>query len=799
MNFPEKPILHRQPTKAQLLKFSLAEVTGSTWHFDIKKDSYYVDDGFQDIFNIHIDKDLTSKSFLNLISLPHRTSFEKSIQKAISGESGGRFNVVVGAENSDKKLIHFIGQIYLTETGEPGGIIGSAVEIPQSENELLTGQTGAADTSTLTISRNPGEELFRNLISEAPVATCLFVGKEMVIEIANDIMIGYWGKDRSVIGKPLLEAVPELIGQSFVTILDEIYRTGEAHESRNAPAVLKVDGKLSTFYFDFTYKPLFDQDGNIYGIMDMAVDVTAQAIYLKELQASQERLRSIIASAPAAMGIFTGRDLVVNIPNQAFIDIIGKGQNIAGKKLADLLPELESQPFLRLLDEVYTSGVPYQSFGSPLDIFKDGKMIRSYYNISFTPLRDAQGNVYGILDISVDVTENVLAKNKVELAEGSLRNVIELAEIGTWQLDVLTRMVEYSPRIQEWYGLETAGPVPMKILTDMINPADLANVNELIAQAGKPENSSLYSCEYAITSQNGTMRALRDRGQVYYDADGNPVSIRGSVQDITHHIRDKISLEKQVNLRTSQLKDSLADLERSNANLLQFAYIASHDLQEPLRKIQTFSDLLIKRYSTELGAGIDHLNRIQGAASRMSVLIKDLLDFSGISTNQQVAETVQLSQIIESVLLDLEVNISNSGAQIQIGPLPAVRGDGTQLGQLFSNLLSNAIKFRSENTVPRIEINSTLIAREYLPRQVSPSRYAAEYYRINVSDNGIGFDSQYADRIFQVFQRLHSRAEFEGTGIGLAICEKVAANHGGAIMATSIRGQGSVFSIFLPI
>lgn len=800
MDSSDKPFLLQTSTREQLLAFSLSGAAISSWRFDAANSTYEIDDSFQTLFNYHADSNLNPETFHNLIQISDRRLFREMLQRALSEGSEGKLNMVVRAENTPGKLVHLIGRAYTDGAGQVVGIIGSAVEIPQYENGGQQGQIpGNAELKIRPDENYPSEERFRSLITEAPVATCLFVGKDMVIEIANDIMIGYWGKDRSVIGKPLLEAVPELEGQPFISILEEIFRTGIAYESKNAPARLKVQGVLSTFYFDFTYKPLFDHEGNVYGIMDMAIDVTSQAIYLKELQASQERFRSIIASAPAAMGIFTGRDMVVDLPNQAFIDIIGKGQNIAGRKLAELLPELEGQKFLELLDDVYTTGQSYQSFGAPLDIYRDGKLARTYYNISFTPLRDAQGDIYGILDMSVDVTETVLSKQKVELAEGSLRNVIELAEIGTWRVDLDTEMVECSPRLLGWYGLESSGPVELGTIRDMINPDDLIKISEVLGEAAKPENSPFYNCEYSIRAKDGTVRALRDRGQIHFDAEGKPMAISGSVQDITNQIKDKISLEKQINLRTSELIDSLADLERSNSNLLQFAYIASHDLQEPLRKIQTFSDLLIKRYTTELGAGIDYLNRIQGAARRMSILIKDLLDFSGISTRQQASATVRLNQVIDAVLQDLEVSIADSGAHIQVGQLPVVKGDRTQLGQLFSNLLSNAIKFRRPGVTPLIEIDYALLPKTQLPPQVNPARLASQYYRIDVMDNGIGFDAKYNDRIFQVFQRLHSKSEFAGTGIGLAICEKVAANHGGAIKASSVLGQGSVFSVYLPV
>ena len=264
-------------------------------------------------------------------------------------------------------------------------------------------------------------------------------------------------------------------------------------------------------------------------------------------------------------------------------------------------------------------------------------------------------------------------------------------------------------------------------------------------------------------------------------------------------------LELRVQERTRELAEAIDDLKQSNDNLQQFAYVASHDLQEPLRKIQQFGDLLMSQYGHQLeGTGTDYLKRMQLAASRMSRLIRDLLTFSRISTRQQAASQVPLSEIVRQAMIDLELVISESQAVIDVGALPVVAGDVVQLGQLFQNLLSNALKFSRTDqsgakTVPHIRIASYRVAADQLPAAIKPSRQADAYHRIEVSDNGIGFDERYLDRIFQVFQRLEKKGLFAGTGIGLAICQRVAVSHGGAITASSRPGEGATFSVYLPV
>ena len=255
---------------------------------------------------------------------------------------------------------------------------------------------------------------------------------------------------------------------------------------------------------------------------------------------------------------------------------------------------------------------------------------------------------------------------------------------------------------------------------------------------------------------------------------------------------------EQLERANAALENSNQALNRSNSNLQQFAYVASHDLQEPLRKIQAFGDLLKTQHSTQIGTGLDYIERMQSAASRMSTLIKDLLTFSRISTRQDNSTPVPLSDVILPVLTDLEMVIEESGAVVELDQLPTVSGDPPQLGQLFQNLLSNALKFRRPNVPPRVRIRAQLVPARQLPPSVKPVLQAAAYYRIDVLDNGIGFDEKYADRMFQVFQRLHGKSQYPGTGIGLAICEKVVVNHGGAITASSQPGQGATFSVYLP-
>jgi signal transduction histidine kinase/cell division protein FtsB len=264
-------------------------------------------------------------------------------------------------------------------------------------------------------------------------------------------------------------------------------------------------------------------------------------------------------------------------------------------------------------------------------------------------------------------------------------------------------------------------------------------------------------------------------------------------------INTELEAEIAERQRTEEkLKAHTLKLEQSNRELQDFAFVASHDLQEPLRKIQAFGDRLKLKYGESLtNEGKDYLDRMQKAAQRMQTLINDLLAFSRVTSQAQPFTPVNITNVLQEVLSDLEVHIQKVSAQIEIGDLPTINADPSQMRQLLQNLISNALKFRREEEAPVVKIWGQLLERdEPLWTQELSARPMCQ---IMVQDNGIGFDEKYLDRIFTVFQRLHGRNEYEGTGVGLAICRKIVERHGGTITAKSILGQGATFIVTLPV
>lgn len=274
--------------------------------------------------------------------------------------------------------------------------------------------------------------------------------------------------------------------------------------------------------------------------------------------------------------------------------------------------------------------------------------------------------------------------------------------------------------------------------------------------------------------------------------------LRGEKAARQVQLNNEQELERLVEIRTSELKKANIDLNIVNQNLEQFAYVASHDLQEPLRKINMFSALLQDKYKDQLNEnGVRNLDIIRNASTRMTALIQDLLAFSRVSRQDHLFEKVDLQVVLQQVLMDVDVLIQQKNARIIVDELCTVSGIPLHMNQLFQNLLSNALKFSRKDVPPVIEITSRLLENQEIDShpQLQNGR---SYYEIKVKDNGIGFAPTYARKIFVIFQRLHGRGEYEGSGIGLALCQKIVIAHHGVIYAESEEGQGATFTVILP-
>jgi signal transduction histidine kinase len=667
--------------------------------------------------------------------------------------------------------------------------------------------------------------LLEEIINHAPVAMMVMTGDQHVISVANERMIEMLGKGASILGKPARLAVPEIAAQPHLDILDSVLSTRQTYKARAMPGYLTNEGEDTAQYFDFTYKPLLDANGGAYGVMALTVDVTETVRAELAMQKSVAALCESKVSNAIKTAVLEYSELIIGIShlepnpellynNKFTLDKLG-WKNNKGRTLIDAVYPEDREFVLGVLPDIFTK----KGGSHEIRLWNEKTKEPFWVQWNVMVIDNAATGLPAILaTVCPDITERKQQQILMQQQQQALLDAIEVAQLGTWSMEIATKKTTFSKRHLDMFGISAPDMDLREAISHVVESERVQLANEFF-DALKPGSDGKFQAEYTIIhAQTGKEHIIHSKGQTFYDSSGIPVSISGIAQDVTMRRRQQQSLEALVELRTRELDASnkkLAEgnqklqqanalLRRSNEDLNRFAYVASHDLQEPLRKIQQFGGRLMAEFETASPKGKDYLTRMSTAAERMSALITDLLTFSRVSTMQEPAERVPLGQIVGQVISDLDVQISHANAVLEIGPLPNVAGNATHLRQLFQNLVSNAIKFHKiENNglpvAPVVKICSQKIAGYELPASLlSLPETAGQYYRIDIIDNGIGFDMVYLDRIFQVFQRLHGRSEYTGTGIGLAICERIVASMGGMITATSSPGNGAAFHVYLP-
>jgi signal transduction histidine kinase len=385
-----------------------------------------------------------------------------------------------------------------------------------------------------------------------------------------------------------------------------------------------------------------------------------------------------------------------------------------------------------------------------------------------------------------DITELKEATLKLRKNETLLREGEAVAHNGSWEWHSDSEIMFWSDEMFNIHGhLPHSTIVTIKTYLDFVHPEDVELLAKTFFEAQKHKES--FHISYRILQPSGDIRHVTTSGKYKRDELSGHFSFLGNTQDVT--------LLKETERK---LEEKIAELNASNKDLEQFAYVASHDLQEPLRKIRAFGDRLVNKYADAIPSeGQDYIQRMQNASERMQILIDDLLAFSRVSRQPKVFEKVILSEAIEKVIGELEYVIEQTNAKITISVDETIEGLETQIFQVFQNIISNSLKFVQSGVEPIISITSKKILGNKLP--INGAIASQLYCLINITDNGIGFDEVYTSKIFDLFQRLHARTEYKGTGIGLAICKKIIDSHSGFIFAKSKEGQGSSFLIALPI
>ena len=466
--------------------------------------------------------------------------------------------------------------------------------------------------------------------------------------------------------------------------------------------------------------------------------------------------------------------------------------NLSNRSFIQHITKHDAQEFENAIQDALKTKKGFEKTSTIITRDKAEKIVSTRAKVITT----SEGDVTKIIGVTHDVTEQVLSSREQQQLKDSLslykESMIEkerLLDFGSLELNLVTNELHWSDGMYLLFGYDPATyKSKLKFDEDFylihMTQADLESSRKKLREA--LENKDNYIIETAIRTRNGVNKRLETYGKIERDSSRKPVKIVGITRDITR-LKD---YEKN-------LQHKIEELNRSNKELEEFAYIASHDLQEPLRKITAFSERLQEKAGDEIGQdGLLYLQRILAATQNMRLLIDNLLEFSRTSRHNESLENTDLNIVFKEVLADLELKIEETNAKIQHSPLPIITSYHSQMKQLFTNLLSNAIKFRKPGSSPSIRVWSEEVSdKEKSDHLLKTDK---KYYKVVVRDSGIGFEQEYSLKIFQIFQRLHGKAEYPGSGIGLAICKKIVENHNGVLYAESNPGEGAVFTVILP-
>lgn len=766
------------------------------------------------------------------------------------------------------------------------------------------------------------DKRFRNTVKQAPVGITILRGANHVAEMANEAYLKLVGKEESnFVGKPLFDSLPE-VKETVSDLLDTVFTTGVPYHGYEVPVPINRFGSPEIFYFDFLYHPLKEENGEISGIIVTATEVTEKVetrkktelneerlniivdaselgtweLYVKtkdlqysdryleivtgykdqeylthaqllshvhtddlhirekafkeaialgnihyearviwddqsihwveakgkvfydaegnpekllgtvrditdeknhqqELEASEKRFRKLVMESPVPKAILKGKNMVIEMVNGAMLKNIWRKNesDVQGKIILDVFPELKKQKYARLLNEVYTTGNVHSESES-LFYLNDGNVERKMYiDFEYAPQRELDDTISGIKMTLIDVTEKVETRKKIEESEKKFRSLTESIPQLIWETDEKGHALFTSGKWLEYTGVVPAGEAEWKA---MIHPDDFEQNTKTWSHS--LATGEVYKTDVRVLRKDGTYRWHSVIGEPVLNKDNKIIKWVGAFTDIQTEKAFTQELEKQVTARTKELEQKNVELEQMNKELQSFAYISSHDLQEPLRKIQTFATQIMEKESENLSdSGKDKFQRMQNAAQRMQTLINDLLSYSRTNIQERKFEKVNLSKIIDEVKEDLKEELEQKGAIIEIDNTCEASIIPFQFRQLLYNLASNSLKFANQDIPTVIKINCEFTKGANLTDDILSKE--TNYCHISISDNGIGFEPQYSKKIFEVFQRLHGKLEYTGTGIGLAIVKKIVENHNGTITATGEKNKGATFDIYIPV
>lgn len=680
-------------------------------------------------------------------------------------------------------------------------LLAMNVQLQQSQENLAKlnlelEERVANRTKALTKS----EQRLRSIVEQAPLGLCVLKGRDLIIESANDIILKTWGKSTGVIGKSLAVVLPGLEEQNFFKILDDVFTSGQPFYSYEVKVKFQQNDGINEVYLDVVYSPLKDEAGEVTSLMISSINVTERALsrqrehYLngeltianqelmaanEELQHSQKSLqmlnarleeqvanrtkalkeseakaRYMIEDAPVAIGVFTGPELVIETANDKILELWGKSKAILGKPLYLALPEIKGQPFIQILETVFTSGNPFFGNGLKASLYRGNVLEEVFFNFVYQPLKDVTGKINSIMVVANDVTEQVNAKKLIEESEKRFRFLLNAIPQQVWtakpdgQLDYVNQVVcnDFNKSIDAIVGSGWQ---------KFIHPDDLPNALKL--WKASLETGSEYLAEFRLLMNNGQF--------IWHLARAVPL-IEGD--EIKFWLGTNTNIDFQKN--NEQQKD-------------EFLSIASHELKTPLTSIKAFNQLMgrtndLHKLNNFIQKSADHIFRLEK-------LINDLLDVTKINAGKMIynMQEFNFGQMLRESVENVQHIAPSHHITLNIADDINYLGDRFRLEQVINNFLTNAIKYSPQ--AKTIIVTSKIVLQNII---------------VSVQDFGIGIAENNLNRLFERYYREDNSAmRFEGLGLGLFISSEILKRHQGSFWIESQPGQGSTFYFSLPL
>lgn len=727
-------------------------------------------------------EEVNLKRFLKLVHPDDREMVESSIRKQLE-EKNRNYTFRIITDDGETKIIHSVSQLFTDEAGRPVYMVGTDQDV--TEQEKLMEQ--------LRIS-NKLHEIAQAL---SHVGHFVYDFHSKVVEITNEIARIY-----------------ELEPGKYKITLDEIRSYRHPDDVKAVDELLK-EATLSGSNVDHQYRIIvknqiktvhlrgeivMDNNGIPQKLIGTIQDITQQKKYEQQLVEQQNFIQKIADATPSVIIVFSIVTGEIMFVNESFKNILGYDLNTLKKEGASLMWKIIHPGDLQEMKEKSNKALQEanqhgKEGGNKTVEFtfrvrhQSGKFLWMHsYGTVFS--RDNEEKVDSLIYVSYDITDSIEAGHKLAEQEHFIQQVADASPTVLYLYDVEEDSFVYVNKeiyfILEYTVEETLG-MKGDLVSQLYHPSDIRLLPERKgSETVFQHNSSMIQFECRMKKKTGNWCWMLVREVVFKTgAGGRPIQILGAALDINR----RKEVERDLVQKSLQL-------EQSNSSLEEFAYVASHDLKEPLRKISTFGDRLValQREDAKPEEKL-FLKKIVDASQRMQTMINDILSISMISGNKSF-QNYSLKSILEETLQTLEYKIEQKNANITSDDLPEASIVPAQFRQLFQNLLSNSLKFMKEGVQPRITIRHAYLKPDDLGDFSLPP--ASQYLQIEFEDNGIGFENEYSGKIFQIFHRLHGRAEYEGSGIGLAICKKIVEHHGGVIFATGQPEEGAIFTIILP-